>query len=135
MIDTLAATLADLGVSPGAIHTERFTPAEGARRGGAPPPSVAEPFARATIIHDGKTNDIPIAEGEPILEAAIRAGLDLPWSCRGGMCSTCRAKLTEGSATMDENYALEPWETDAGYVLTCQAHPTTSHVTVDYDHV
>ena len=135
MIDTLSVTLAEMGVPPGAIHTERFTPAEGGRPPRAAPLPDAEPFARATIIHDGKTNEIPVAEGEPILEAAIRAGLDLPWSCRGGMCSTCRAKLTEGSATMDENYALEPWETEAGYVLTCQAHPTTKHVTVDYDHV
>jgi ring-1,2-phenylacetyl-CoA epoxidase subunit PaaE len=70
-----------------------------------------------------------------VLEAAIRAGLDLPWSCRGGMCSTCRARLTEGAAEMETNYALEPWEVEAGYVLTCQAHPTTKHVTVDYDHV
>jgi len=135
MIDTISATVSDLGIPAHAIHTERFTPAEGAGPRRAAPPPDAEPFARATIIHDGKTNDIPVAEGEPILEAAIRAGLDLPWSCRGGMCSTCRAKLTEGSATMDENYALEPWETDGGYILTCQAHPTTKHVIVDYDHV
>jgi ring-1,2-phenylacetyl-CoA epoxidase subunit PaaE len=51
------------------------------------------------------------------------------------MCSTCRARLTKGAATMDTNYALEPWEIERGYVLTCQARPTTPHVTVDYDAV
>ncbi len=136
MIDTASETLASLGIDPARIRAERFTPSTPARpRAAAPAAADATPFATATIIHDGKTNDIPVAEGEPILEAAIRAGLDLPWSCRGGMCSTCRAKLTEGSATMEQNFSLEPWETDAGYVLTCQAHPTSLHVTVDYDQV
>lgn len=136
MIGIASETLAALGIAPERIHAERFTPSVPTRaRQAAPVAADAAPFATATIIHDGKSNDIPVAEGEPILEAAIRAGLDLPWSCRGGMCSTCRAKLTEGAAEMEQNFALEPWETDAGYVLTCQAHPTTSRVTVDYDHV
>jgi ring-1,2-phenylacetyl-CoA epoxidase subunit PaaE len=74
-------------------------------------------------------------EGERVLDAALRAGLDLPWSCRGGMCSTCRARLLEGQVEMAQNFSLEPWETQAGYVLTCQARPLTPHVRVDYDHV
>lgn len=89
----------------------------------------------ATIIFDGKTNTIAVPPGEPILEAALAAGLDLPWSCRGGMCSTCRARLVEGQAVMEANFSLERWETEAGFVLTCQAHPTTAHVVVDYDQV
>ena len=136
LIDTATETLAGLGVPPGRIHAERFTPAAPGRT--APPPAPAPgpaPFATATIIHDGTSNLIPVAAGEPVLEAAIRAGLDLPWSCRGGMCSTCRARITAGAATMEVNFSLEPWETDAGFVLTCQAHPTTAHVTVDYDAV
>jgi ring-1,2-phenylacetyl-CoA epoxidase subunit PaaE len=79
--------------------------------------------------------EVPVDAGETVLEAALRAGLDLPYSCRGGMCSTCRARVTEGSVRMDVNYALEPWETTAGYVLTCQSHPTTDRLIVDYDHV
>ena len=134
MIDTASETLVALGVDPARIRAERFTPSAPAHTRPATP-AAAVPFATATIIHDGKTNDIPVAEGEPILEAAIRAGLDLPWSCRAGMCSTCRAKLTEGAAEMEQNFSLETWETESGYVLTCQAHPTTPHVTVDYDHV
>ena len=136
LIDSATTTLVALGIPAERIRTERFTPATPrAPRSTPTAPPRATPFATATIIHDGKTNEIPLAEGEPILDAAIRAGLDLPWSCRGGMCSTCRAKLTQGAAIMAENYALEPWETEAGYILTCQAHPTTPHVTIDYDHV
>jgi ring-1,2-phenylacetyl-CoA epoxidase subunit PaaE len=76
---------------------------------------------------------VPIAEGEAVLEAALRAGLDLPWSCRGGMCCTCRARLVEGTAEMRQNFSLEPWEREAGFVLTCQAVPTAPRLVVDYD--
>lgn len=135
MIEAATEALAGLGVPLPRIRSEHFTPPPGGLPARAREPSAEAPFATGTIIHDGKTNEIPIAAGEPILEAAIRAGLDLPWSCRGGMCSTCRARLTEGAATMETNYALEPWETERGYLLTCQARPTTPHVTVDYDAV
>ena len=139
MNEAIAAALAGIGVAPEKIHVERFV-VPGAP---LPRPSPAEagegvsarPFAIATIIHDGKTNEVPIAEGEAVLEAGLRAGLNLPWSCRGGMCSTCRARLREGQVTMAQNYALEPWELAAGYVLTCQSHPATPRVTVDYDQV
>jgi ring-1,2-phenylacetyl-CoA epoxidase subunit PaaE len=135
MIEAATETLAALGVPLQHIRSEHFAPAPDRGPLRTPSTSAEATFARATIVHDGKTNEISIAAGEPILEAAIRAGLDLPWSCRGGMCSTCRARLTEGAAAMETNYALEPWETEAGFVLTCQAHPTTPHVTVDYDAV
>ena len=82
---------------------------------------------------DGKRKDVPIAEGEAILDAALRAGMDLPYACKGGMCSTCRAKVVEGETVMDLNYSLEPWELEAGFVLTCQAHPVSERVVVDYD--
>jgi ring-1,2-phenylacetyl-CoA epoxidase subunit PaaE len=135
MIDDLTATLADLGLRPDRIHTERFTPS-----GAAPPPAPrpaaeASAFATAAITFDGKTTTVPVAEGEAILDAGERAGLVLPWSCRGGMCGTCRARLTEGTVEMAQNFALEPWETAQGFVLTCQSHPTAAHVALDYDHV
>ena len=66
---------------------------------------------------------MPVAEDEAILDAALRAGMDLPFACKGGMCSTCRAKLVEGDARMEVNYSLEPWELKAGFILTCQARP------------
>jgi ring-1,2-phenylacetyl-CoA epoxidase subunit PaaE len=134
MLDSLPATLAALGLPPDRIQRERFTPASPSRPA-APPAPEAAPAAVATIIHDGARHTVPIAAGESILDAALRAGLDLPWSCHAGMCSTCRARITTGQARMTANFSLEPWETAAGYTLTCQAHPTTSHIAVDFDQV
>jgi ring-1,2-phenylacetyl-CoA epoxidase subunit PaaE len=125
-----------LGVPAWRIQVERFTaagePLPTPRPASPAPPPAA---ATATLTYDGKTTTVPMAPGEAILEAGERAGLVLPWSCRGGMCSTCRARLTEGEVTMAQNFALEPWELAAGFVLTCQSHAISSHVAVDYDHV
>jgi ring-1,2-phenylacetyl-CoA epoxidase subunit PaaE len=72
-------------------------------------------------------------EGDSILNAALRAGADLPFACKGGMCATCKAKLLEGRVEMDVNYALETEEVKQGYILTCQSHPLTETVFVDFD--
>jgi ring-1,2-phenylacetyl-CoA epoxidase subunit PaaE len=142
MIDEIEGALLDLGMPGERIHVERFTPAPvtGARRPAATAKrpadaGAAEAAARATLILDGKAAEVPVASGETVLEAALRAGLDLPYSCRGGMCCTCRAKVVEGAVEMAVNYSLEPWEMQAGFVLTCQALPTADRVTIDYDHV
>ena len=95
----------------------------------------APPKALASLVIDGKRREVPVAEDESILDAALRAGMDLPFACKGGMCSTCRAKLVEGEAQMEVNYSLEPWELKAGFILTCQARPVSDKVVVDYDHV
>ena len=107
------AALHALGVPAERVHVERFTPAGGPAATRAPAPRAADApaFATAALTCDGKTTTVPLAEGEAILDAGERAGLVLPWSCRGGMCSTCRARLTEGRVTMAQNFALEPWET------------------------
>ena len=89
----------------------------------------------AGVISAGQRAGVPAAEGEALWDAALRAGMALPFACKGGMCSTCRAKLVEGEAQMDVNYSLEPWELKAGFVLTCQAKPCSDKVVVDYDHV
>jgi ring-1,2-phenylacetyl-CoA epoxidase subunit PaaE len=133
LITCAVTALATLGIPADRLHVERFTPSGTAKP--SAPAEATQPATTATIIFEGKTNTIPMEAGEAVLDAALRAGLDLPWSCRGGMCSTCRAHLTEGTAIMAQNFSLEPWETDAGFILTCQAHPTTPHVTVDYDRV
>jgi ring-1,2-phenylacetyl-CoA epoxidase subunit PaaE len=135
MIEGLEKALADLGMLRDHIHVERFTPGIGGRPRPVIVPATAEPKAIATVISEGARFDIPVAEGEAIIDAAIRAGRSLPYSCRGGMCCTCRARLLEGRVEMTVNYSLEPWETDAGYVLTCQSHPVTKHVVIDYDQV
>ncbi len=139
MIGAVTEALEAAGFPRERILTERFTPAAGA----SPRPLVnsplsqleAAPRAVATIVADGRRTEVPVAEGETVLDAALRAGLDLPYSCRGGMCSTCRAKVAEGSVAMAVNYGLEPWETAAGFALTCQAVPQTPRVIVDYDQV
>ena len=134
LIATAEAMVRELGVPGERVHVERFVVAgETARPAAAPVAADAPAFARARVTHDGKTTEIPIAQGEAVLEAALRAGLDLPWSCRAGMCCTCRARLVEGSAEMRQNFSLEPWEMEAGYVLTCQAVPTSARLVVDYD--
>jgi ring-1,2-phenylacetyl-CoA epoxidase subunit PaaE len=136
MIEDLTATLADLGVPPSRIQAERFTTEGDAMPARRPPPAAgAVPFATAALTYDGKTTIVPVDQDEAILDAGERAGLVLPWSCRGGMCSTCRARLTEGTVEMARNFALEAWELEAGFVLTCQARPTSAHVVLDYDHV
>lgn len=136
MIDELEATLADLGLPKDKVHVERFVSALGGKP--RPKPVVAPdaaPAHVASLIVDGKRRDVPVAEGEAILDAALRAGMDLPFACKGGMCSTCRAKVVEGSAEMEVNYSLEPWELEAGFILTCQARPTSARVVVDFDQV
>jgi len=135
MIEGLETVLADLGVPPARIHVERFTPGVGGRPRPVAVPVAAVPKTIATVISEGVRTDIPVAEGEAIIDAAIRAGRNLPYSCKGGMCCTCRARLLEGRVEMAVNYSLEPWETDAGYILTCQAQPVTDRVVVDYDQV
>jgi ring-1,2-phenylacetyl-CoA epoxidase subunit PaaE len=135
MIEGLEKALADLGMARGRIHVERFTPGIGGRPRPVVVAANANPKAIATVISEGVRADIPVAEGEAIIDAAIRAGRSLPYSCKGGMCCTCRARLLEGRVEMTVNYSLEKWETDAGYILTCQSHPITERVVIDYDQV
>jgi ring-1,2-phenylacetyl-CoA epoxidase subunit PaaE len=136
MSEDLEATCRDLGIAADRIHVERFVSEFGGKpRPKAVVPASAPPKAMAALIIDGKRREVPVAEGEAILDAALRGGVDLPFACKGGMCSTCRAKLVEGNARMEVNYSLEPWELEQGFILTCQAKPVTDKVVVDYDHV
>jgi ring-1,2-phenylacetyl-CoA epoxidase subunit PaaE len=136
MSEDIEATCRDLGIAAERIHVERFVSGLGGKpRPKAVVPVSAPPKAHAALIIDGKRREVPVAEGEAILDAALRAGVDLPFACKGGMCSTCRAKLVEGDAQMEVNYSLEPWELKAGFILTCQARPVSEKLVVDYDHV
>lgn len=85
------------------------------------------------VILDGDVFDLSMESGQNVLDAAIAAGADLPFSCKGGVCCTCKAKVLEGAATMDVNYALDAEEVANGYILTCQAHPTTEKLVVSFD--
>ena len=136
MSEEIEATCRDIGIAPDRIHVERFVSEFGGKpRPKAIVPEGVLPKAFAALIIDGKRREVPVAEGEAILDAALRAGLDLPFACKGGMCSTCRARLVDGEAKMDINYSLEPWELAKGFVLTCQAKPVSDRVVVDYDQV
>jgi ring-1,2-phenylacetyl-CoA epoxidase subunit PaaE len=136
MIEGLAPALIDLGLGREEVHVERFTPGPGGRRAPIPPaPSEVAPAAEATVVFEGARSTFPVVAGEAIIDAGIRAGLNLPYSCKGGMCCTCRARLVEGQVKMVTNYSLEPWETNAGYVLTCQSLPLSPRVVIDYDAV
>jgi ring-1,2-phenylacetyl-CoA epoxidase subunit PaaE len=132
MIDDLEDALIAAGVAREHVHVERF---------GVPGETVASPVddtgaaqSRIGIVLDGVRREVEFRPGQhSILEAGRAAGIDLPFSCKGGMCSTCRGKLIEGQVRMAKNYALEPHEVAAGYVLTCQSFPLTERVVITYD--
>ncbi|GAO41997.1 1,2-phenylacetyl-CoA epoxidase subunit PaaE [Flavihumibacter petaseus] len=91
--------------------------------------------ATIQVRMDGSTLQFPLAwYGPSILDAALAAGADLPYACKGGVCATCRARLISGEVSMNQNYALDEAETEAGFILTCQAHPRSKDVVVDFDH-
>lgn len=136
MTDAGREALMAFGVDPARIHVELFTPSEpiGAIR------AKAATVARDDAAHvplsltlDGAVHQLAMAPGETVLETAERAGLDIPYSCRGGMCCTCRAQVTAGASQMEQNFSLEPWEVEAGFVLTCQCRPTGDVLAVDFD--
>ncbi len=91
------------------------------------------PTATATIKLDGITFDVPILNKNTVLDAALEAGADLPYACKGGVCCTCRAKLTAGKVEMLVNYSLTEEEVNNGFILTCQAVPLTERIVIDYD--
>ena len=141
MIEATEKALLDAGVRPDRVHTERFTsptlealPAAQRRAAVLGQPAVrAEGEVALTVVLDGKPHQLRMNRDERVLDVALNAGLDLTWSCRGGVCCTCRAKVMEGAVQMDKNFTLEPWETDKGFVLSCQSRPTTDRVVVSYD--
>jgi ring-1,2-phenylacetyl-CoA epoxidase subunit PaaE len=133
MVTDAIGLLRELGVDGARVHRELFwvgddPPAE-ATHDDAP---VGE-GASLTVVLDGRSSTLTLPAGTPILDGAQRARPDLPFACKGGVCGTCRARVTSGAAVMRRNYALEQREIDAGYVLTCQALPQTDEITVDYD--
>jgi ring-1,2-phenylacetyl-CoA epoxidase subunit PaaE len=128
------ATLADLGVDADRIHDELFFagPLDQARLPPEPPPG--EGSVDLTVILDGRAVQTRMDPETSILDAALRVRSELPFSCKGGMCATCKGRIEEGEVRMDKNYALVDTELEAGYVLTCQSHPVTDRVIVRYDH-
>jgi ring-1,2-phenylacetyl-CoA epoxidase subunit PaaE len=89
--------------------------------------------SEAVLIVDGVRKTVHVPPGGQIVDTAIKAGVAVPYSCKGGMCCTCRAKLIEGRVEMTRNFSLEQWEMDAGFVLACQSVPQTDRVVLSFD--
>ncbi len=133
MIKDASQTLQNLGMDKSSIKFELFTtdnaPIPVRKRSSKPGKG-----AQVTIILDGSEKSV-IVDGvmDTVLSAAKKAGLDLPFSCAGGMCCTCRCKVVEGKGEMDVNYSLQDWEIEAGFTLACQTRPTGDKMTLDFD--
>jgi ring-1,2-phenylacetyl-CoA epoxidase subunit PaaE len=138
MMANLTQALIQLGLDEQIIHSEHYSlesVANSAPLADSPqiPKSSVDDSVSIEAVIDGRRRAFPLEEGETLLEAGLNAGVELPFSCCAGVCSTCRTKVVEGEVVMDENYALEEWEVEQGYVLACQSRPVTSKVVLDYD--
>ena len=140
MIEATEKALLEVGVPARNIRTERFTsptlealPADARKQvvlGHAPEPKGD---VSLTVVLDGKKHQMQMSSTDKILDVALAAGLDLPYSCKGGVCCTCRAKVMQGSVVMEKNFTLEKWEAEQGFVLSCQSKPTSKDVVLSFD--
>ena len=139
MIKETRNALFALGFARDKVHHEFFAPGGGAFRkvtvtAGAPAAVPAKVEGTEVVaILDGLRHEFTVPPGEHVVDAALAAGVRVPYACKGGMCCTCRAKLVEGKAEMTSNYSLEPWEIERGFILTCQAVPKSDRLVLDYD--
>jgi len=140
MIEATQKALLEAGVPAKQVHAERFTsptlealPPEARQAAVASLKLPAGGQVALTVVLDGKAHALQMNPDQHVLDVALAAGLDLPYSCKGGVCCTCRAKVMQGSVEMDKNFGLEPWESERGFVLSCQSRPTSDRLTVSYD--
>ncbi|RKR89727.1 ring-1,2-phenylacetyl-CoA epoxidase subunit PaaE [Micromonospora pisi] len=132
MVTDARDVLAARGVAAEVVHTELFhvdePPAPPVR-----PTTAVTAGTDVTIVLDGRASSFRMDRTERVLDAALKVRGELPYACKGGVCSTCRAKVVTGEVSMARNYALEPEEVAAGYVLTCQSSPVGDRLVIDYD--
>lgn len=136
MIVQTERALVAAGVAAERIHVERFvSPDAGPRTATKPAPRApgVAPAHRLDVVLDGKTHHLGMGPDDRVLDVALEAGLDLPYSCKGGVCCTCRARVLQGRVEMEKNYTLEEAEMARGFVLTCQSRPLTPHLVISYD--
>ena len=131
MINVVSDVLKEKNISESAIKFELFTPSASENTVDI---STTE-YTKITVLVDGDLATFEMSPKQNLLEAALKQGLDAPYSCQGGICSSCLARITKGSAVMKKNSILTDGEIAEGLVLTCQAHPTSSEIFVDYDDV
>ncbi len=132
MVTAARSVIEGRGADPASVHDELFF-AGLLDTSVLPPPNEIEGSVELRVTVDGRTTDTFMEPEMTILDAAIRVRRELPFSCKGGMCASCKARLVEGEVRMDRNYALVDSEVAAGYILTCQSHPLGDSVSVDYD--
>ena len=134
MIDTVEAALLEKGMDSSVVHTERFGVPRGKAPAPPPPDAAATDLVAVTVIMDGHKKSFEMPKtGVNIVDAAAGQGIELPYSCKGGVCATCRTHLREGEVEMAVNYGLEPWEVEQGFVLACQCTPVSEALLLDYD--
>lgn len=132
MMTAVETVLPTWGIQRSKIHTERFNTGTAPRATAQQMESRSE--ERVNIILDGRELIVEVSkQDDSILDAALRAGADLPYACKGGVCATCKCKVLEGQVEMAVNYSLEEDEIQKGYVLSCQARPTTANVRLSFD--
>ncbi|MBE0392525.1 ferredoxin--NADP reductase [Flavobacterium sp. PL002] len=131
MIETVSAVLKENNVKESAIKFELFTSSTQEN-------TISESLeghSKITVIVDDEETSFEMSQKQTILDAALKQGIDAPYSCQGGICSSCIARVTEGTAEMTKNSILTDKEIASGLILTCQAHPTSASLKVDYDDV
>ena len=137
MIESCTEALISLGVDKKQIKFELFTTGDNQAQARTPAQPLTDTDAdgtSVTVILDGAEHNIKVdSSKETVLDAAQKAGLDLPFSCAGGMCSTCRCKVASGDTEMDLNFSLADWEVEARFTLACQTRPLTDNVVLDFD--
>jgi ring-1,2-phenylacetyl-CoA epoxidase subunit PaaE len=131
MIDSVRNNLLKHGVSEDNIHFELFTATSAKKE----IKSDLDGNTKITIVLDEEDSEFDMRQDELILDVALKHGLDAPYSCQGGVCSSCLARVTEGKAVMEKNTILTAEEVEEGLILTCQAHPVTPTIKIDYDDV
>ena len=140
MIEATEKALIDCGVPANRVHSERFTTSASqankvqADTDASKVKSASSKSVHMTVVLDGKEHEVALSPDEFVLDAALNAGLDLPFSCKAGVCSTCRCKVTEGDVSMDKNFTLEADEVSQGFALSCQARAATQKLVISFDH-
>jgi ring-1,2-phenylacetyl-CoA epoxidase subunit PaaE len=135
MMQAVSMALQERGLSKSRIKIELFAASIPKHEHRSQPlPAAGSSECTVTAIIDGAARQFTVEKGkENVIDAALRQGIELPYSCKGGVCSTCRAKLVKGEVEMDVNFALEDYEVARGFVLCCQSYPVTDKVVVDFD--
>jgi len=135
MMDAVTQALRARGFPESRIKVERFAASIPRHTHVVPEaPPVGQAECEATVVIDGATRTFTLEKGkENLLDAGLRNGIELPYSCKGGVCSTCRCRVVEGEVDMDVNFALEDYEVERGFVLACQSYPVTDTVKVTFD--